>query len=260
MDLDSKKVLHYTGALFLVAMTVCTVWYMLQPNQFNWFRDIKAEVTNQPYARTVTVSAEGKVTVKPDIALISLSVVSQGKTVKVVTTDGNQKMTDVINAVKNLGVDAKDVVTSSYYLSPDYVYPDNRTPQISGYRLEQGITVKVRKLETVDDVLDAGIKAGSNQVGQLSFDIDDASNIKKDARAMAFQKAKEKADEMAKDAGVKIGRVITFNEEGGYPITPYANYSMDMMKAESAVAAPAPSIEPGSKELTINVSVTYEIE
>ncbi len=244
--------------LFFLMGAVVMVWQMTGPS---WFKNIKAEVTNQPYARTVTVSAEGKITAKPDISLITLSVVSQGKTVKAITEDGNTKMTAVIDAVKKLGVEAKDVTTSSYSLYPEYAYEEGRSPWITGYRLEQGITVKVRDLTKVDDVLDGAINTGANQVGQLSFDIDDASSIKKEARTEAFRKAKEKAGEMAAAAGVRLGRVVTFSEDYNnyyYPKA-YANYAMDV-REESAAGAVSPSVEPGSQELTVNVSVTYEIE
>jgi uncharacterized protein len=254
---SAKNFTQVAGGLFLLAGAAFFVWFMFQPT---WFKNISAQVTNQPYARTITVDGEGKITATPDIALIDLSVVSQGKTVKQVTTDGNAKMTQVVAAVKALGVDSKDVMTSSYNLYPSYNYPsDGKAPTITGYNLDQGITVKVRKLDTVDDVLDKSVLAGANQVGQLTFDIDDTSVIKKDARATAFTKAREKAQEMASAAGVNLGRVVTFSE--GYAPTPvmYPNYAMDVSKSEG-VASPAPSIEAGSKELTVDVSVTYEIE
>jgi uncharacterized protein YggE len=251
----AKKFLMVTAGLFFLAIATMVVWQITGPT---WFKNIKAEITNQPYARTITVDGEGKVTAKPDIAIINLSVVSQGKTVKEVTLDGNKKMTAVIGEVKKLGVDEKDVVTSSYNLYPDYAYPENRQPQIRGYSLTQGITVKVRKLDTVDDVLDVGIKAGANQVGQLSFDIDEDSALKKEARDIAFKKAREKADQMASAAGVSIGRVITFSEGYAPPVPVYRGY--DMAYTTGAEIAPAPSIEPGSKELTVTVSVTYEIQ
>jgi uncharacterized protein len=251
----AKGFLMVCAGLFFLAFVGMVVWQITGPS---WFKNIKAEVTNQPYARTITVDGEGKVTAKPDIAIISLSVVSQGKTVKQVTMDGNQKMTAVIGEVKKLGVEEKDVQTSSYNLYPDYAYPENQQPQIKGYSLTQGITVKVRKLDTVDDVLDAGIKAGANQVGQMTFDIDEDSALKKEARDMAFKKAREKADQMAAAAGVGIGRVITFSEGYSAPVTPmYRGYDMAVSSAEMA---PAPSIEVGSKELTVTVSVTYEIQ
>lgn len=250
-----KKVLMYAGSLFLVAASICIVYSLTQPR---WSENIKAEVTSQPYARTITVSAEGKINAQPDIAYVDFSVVSQGKTVKAVRVDSNTKMNSVIDAVKKMGVDSKDITSTQYNLYPNYVYLERQSPRIDGYNLTQEIKVKVRDLDKVEDILDSGIAAGANQVGQLSFDIDDPSGIKKQAREKAFATAKEKALEMAKAAGVGLGRVITFSEsEGGFYPPVYANYKMDMAVAESAQGA---SIEPGSKELNVNVSVTYEIE
>jgi uncharacterized protein len=224
-----------------------------------WYRNIKAEVTSQPYARTITVSAEGKITTKPDIARISLSVVSQGKTVKVVTQDGNTKMTQVIESVKKLGVESKDITSSQYSLYPQYTYYDRKAPQIDGYSLTQEIQVKVRDLEKADDILEAGVSAGANQIGQLTFDIDDPAAIKKQAREKAFETAKQKAKEMADAAGVKLGKVVTFSEGDSYYPPVYANYAMKAMDSAGA-AMPEASIEPGSKDVNLNVSVTYEIE
>jgi len=250
-----KKLLMVMAAVFLGVAAFCMIYAAVRPG---WYRNIKAEITNQPYARTITVSAEGKVNAPPDIALVNLSVVSQGKTVKAVRLDSNTKMNAVIDAVKKLGVEPKDITSTQYNLYPSYVYPDRQTPRIEGYNLTQEIQVKVRDLDKVEDILDAGIAAGANQVGQLTFDIDDPSGLKKQAREKAFATAKEKAQDMAKAAGVGLGRVITFSEsEGGYYPPAYANYKMDMAVAESAGGA---AIEPGSKELNINVSVTYEIE
>lgn len=252
----TKHVLYVSGAVFLIASSLFYVWWSLQPN---WFESIKAEITNQPYARTVTVSAEGKVTVKPDIARISLSVVSQGATVKAVTKDGNEKMNAVVKAVKAMGVEDKDITTSQYDLYPEYKYISSQPPKIVGYKLDQEVQLKVRKLEAVEDVLDTGIKAGANQVGQLSFDIDDTTDIKKQAREIAFNKAKEKAQEMASAAGVSLGKVITFSEDT-YSAMPqaFANYKLDMA-VQAPEMAQAPSIQTGSKEISLNVSVTYEI-
>lgn len=243
------------GIFFLVAAIVL-VWSQFQTP---WQKSIKAEVTNQPYARTVTVNAEGKVTSRPDIATINLSVVSDGKMVKDVTKDGNEKMAKLSAAIKALGVDGKDVATTTYDLAAQYDYGNYTTvPKFTGYRLSQTLTVKIRDLDKVDDVLDQSVEAGANQVGQLVFDIDDASGLKKDARKEAFQKAKDKAQEMADAAGVKLGKVVTFTEGSDYYPVQYANFAMD--RAESAPMAQGSTVEAGSKELAVNVSVTYEIE
>ncbi|MFO0780680.1 MAG: SIMPL domain-containing protein [Candidatus Gracilibacteria bacterium] len=259
MDKDtSAKVLRYAGSAFLVAAACVMVWQMTGPS---WFKNIRAEITNQPYARTITVAGEGKISAKPDIANISLSVVSKGATVKQVTADNNTKMNQVLGAVKGLGVDAKDITTSQYSLYPEYDYSylsKSGVNKIIGYNLTQEITVKVRDLQKVDDILDSATKAGANQVGALAFDLDDAGSVKKEARAKAFDKAKEKAQEMASMAGVRLGRVVTFSEEA--PAYPYPQYNFAMEAKMDAGVTAAPSIEPGQKELTMSVSVTYEIE
>lgn len=250
-----NKLLMASASLFLLALTFCIVFSLFRSP---WFENIQAQITNEPYTRTITVTAEGKVTTRPDIAIINLSVVSEGKTVKAVTQDGNTKMTAVIDAIKSLGIEAKDIASTQYTLSPQYYYPDNRQRQLSGYNLNQNIQIKVRDLSIVEDVLDQGVSAGANQVGQLSFDIDDPSEIKKQAREKAFSTAKEKAEEMARAAGVKLGRVVTFSEGTMYQPPVYANYAMDVM--EKSVAGTSATIEAGSTDINISVSVTYEIE
>lgn len=254
MKTRPAQLLMVMASVFLGVAAFGVIYAALQPG---WYRNIKAEITSQPYARTVTVSAEGTIYSKPDIALISLSVVSKGKTVKAVTQDGNNKMNAVIDTVKTLGVEPKDITSTDYSLYPEYFYPENKPPYLIGYQLRQQIQVKIRELELVEDVLDAGVNAGANQVGQLSFDIDDPTQIKKEAREKAFEAAKEKAKEMAKAAGVKLGRVVTFSESDGYYPPVFANY---MMEAKVMADSESASIEPGSKKMNLTVSVTYEIE
>lgn len=255
MEKDPKRFIYYSGSLFLLVAMVVMIWQMTGPT---WFKNIKAEITNQPYARTVTVSADGKVNAKPDIAQMQLSVVSKGQTVKQISADNNQKMNAIVAAVKTLGVEDKDILTSQYDLNPDYDYTTGAR-RFLGYTLTQAITVKVRKLDTVDDVLDSAVKAGANEVGGLSFDIDDTGPIKKQAREKAFTMAKEKAAEMASAAGVGLGRVVTFSESTDSGVIPYSNFVMSA-KSASPEAAQGASIQSGSKEMTVSVNVTYEID
>lgn len=261
----SKCFAALTIGVFFLGMSVITFQQVFGNG---WFENIKAEVTSQPYARTITVTGEGKITAKPDLARVSLSVVSTGATVDAVSTDNNQKMAAISQEIKNLGIKAEDIQTSQYNLYPQYDYNNpiymedgvrTEAPRILGYNLSQSLDVKIRDLTLIDQVLDKGTAAGANQVGALSFEIDDDGALKQDARDQAFQVAREKADKMAKAAGVRIGRVVTFSEGFGDVMPVYANFSRDMM-AESSAVGMSPSVEVGSQELAINVSVTYEIE
>lgn len=253
--LIEKRLASAAKGFFFLAAAICFVWFMFQPS---WFKNIKAEVTEQPYARTITVNGEGEVTAKPDVAVVNLSVVAQGNSVSDVTQDGNERMNKVITAVKGLGVSENDVKTVSYNLRPEYKYPENQKAFIAGYKLDQTLQVKVRDLSKVEDVVDQGVQAGSNQIGQLNFEIDDDSQLRAQAREEAFADSRMKAEAMAKAAGVSLGRVITFSEGADYnypqPVYARADYAM----AEEA--AMAPSIETGSQDVKVTMSVTYEIE
>lgn len=252
--LSVKDMMYFTASLLLLASFVFVIWFMFQPS---WFKNVKAEVTSQPYARTITIQGEGEVTSKPDIAVVNLSVVAQGGSVKTVTESGNKQMNDVIKVVKDLGVADDDIKTTNYSLNPEYRYPENQKAQIAGYRLTQTLIVKVRDLAKVEDVVDQGVTAGANQIGQLSFEIDDDSEQKNAAREEAFADARTKAEDMAKAAGVKLGRVVTFSESGDYYAPSPVYYERSMVMAEDLAA---PAIESGSQDTKVNVSVTYEIE
>ncbi len=267
---QSKFLIIAKGLFFLIAAIVLipvALGLFANFGKGGWYKNIQAEIVNQPYARTITVSGEGKVTAIPNIAKITLSVSSTGQTVAEVTKNGNTKMNAVVDQLKQLGIDAKDIKTSQYNLYPQYnnipvIYPTNtssrKRSKIIGYRLVQSTNVKIRNLKIVDKVLSKSIQAGANQVGALVFDIDDNSKYKDDARKLAFAAAKSKAEDMASAAGVGLGRVITFNENSIPVYAPMA-YSVGVERAKTT-ALPAPSIQPGSQELKVTVNVTYEIE
>lgn len=253
MKITAKMFRSLATGIFFLVFAGFLIWFTTQPSVW---KDFNVQFTEQPYSRTITVNGEGEVTSKPDMAVVNLSVVVQGRTVDDVTANGNERMSRVISALKGLGVSEDDIKTTDYRLNPEYVYPENGKATIVGYRLDQNVRVKVRDLTQVEEVLDQGVKEGANQVGQISFEIDDDSEQRDQAREEAFADAREKAEKMAAAAGVRLGRVVTFSESGGF-------YPQPMMyRAEAAAdqAVSAPSIEPGSQETAINVSVTYEIE
>ncbi len=218
------------------------------------------------YRNTFTVSADDKVVAKPDIATVSLSVVSKGKTVMEVTTDGNKKMADIVAALKVMQIDEKDIQTSGYYLNPEQDYSierlPNQTPKIIGYSLTQSVEVKVRKVEQAGDVVQKATDLGANNIGNINLTIDDQDKLKDEAREKAFTKAKAKAETLARQAGVRLGKIVSFSDDTAVPY--YDSYmssykEMPMSAAGGDMAAPAPSFEAGSQEVYSNVSITYEI-
>jgi len=211
-------------------------------------------------SRTIVISGDGKATVTPDIAKLSFSVVSEGPDPTALQSDNSKKMTAAINFVKEKGIDAKDIKTTNYNLSPRYEYDETKRQSfITGYTLTQTVSVKVRDLGKVAEILGGLSSLGINNIGSVSFEVDEPDRYLAEARVEAFGKANKKALEMASLNGVRIKRVVNFSEYQSGPIYPYRSLEL-AGKGGGDVVLPVPPIEPGTEEITIQVSVTYEIE
>lgn len=206
---------------------------------------------------TFTIEGEGKVSGKPTLAEISFGLLSEGLDVAKLQQENTQKVNAMIAAVKQLGVAEKDIQTSQYSMSPRYDYRDGSS-KLVGYQVSQNVSVKLRDLSKIGDALTRIGQLGGNQVNGPSFTIDDLSLLKQEARLKALEDARKKAEVLSDVLGVKIGRVVTFNESaGGYPPPMPMYTSMKAIDASEGVAAP--SIQTGSLDVTSNVSVTFEV-
>ncbi len=212
-----------------------------------------------PSARTVTVSAEGIATIVPNLATVSFSVVSEGASATAIQEENTKKMNAAIAIVKGFGIDDKDIKTSSYNLSPRYAYEQKTgKSRIDGYQINQTVTVKVRNLDDAGKIVGQLPAAGVNQISGPDFSVDKLDTFLHAARAEAFDKAREKAKELANLAGAGVGRVVTFSESSG------DNYPRPMMmKAEMGMGGDASNVAPdfqlGSEEARVVVTVTYEL-
>ena len=204
-----------------------------------------------------TVTGEGKVSVKPDIATVNVGVQATGTTTKEVQDNLNKNINAVSAAVKKLGVDEKDIKTSNYNMYPDYDYTGPRQ-RIVGYQASSNLTIKVRDIEKANSVVDAATAAGANTVGGITFDVDDKTKAENEARKIAVADAKAKAQLAATTAGFSLGKIINYQEStGGNRIVPmYA-------KADVAVGlgAGAPTeLNTGSTDITLTVTLSYEVK
>jgi uncharacterized protein YggE len=251
MENNNAKIKNTAVAVFLCLLAAVIVYSLF------WGPGKKIGDSLMPI-RTITVSAEGKITAEPDIAKLSFSVVSEGANPKLLAKNNNKKMNAAINFAKSQGIEEKDIKTTEYNLSPRYEY-DEKTKKtfISGYTLTQTVLVKVRDLNKAAEVLGGLPALGINQISSISFDIDEPEKYLSEARNQAFDKAKEKAKAMAEKNGVKLGRVINFYE---YQSTPYYQNVKALGMGGAGAAQTLPQIQPGSQEVAIQVGVTYEIK
>lgn len=208
----------------------------------------------------IRVNGEGSVAVRPDMATVTLGVVREADTARAALDANNQAMAEVTQALKAAGIEAKDLQTSNFRIDPRYVYPPQRqdgqqdAPRIVGYTVSNQLTVRIRDLAKVGEILDRAVTLGVNADGGISFGNADPKAVVAAARKEAVRDAAERALTLADAAGVRLGAVMEIVESGGQP------RPMPMSRGKIAMAAEAAvPVEAGENEYTVNVQVTFEI-
>lgn len=205
----------------------------------------------------IGVIGTGRVFTAPDTAVASLGVELTSTTLTQATADANSRMTAVLGKIKSMGVDAKDITTVIYSVSPITSNPkEGETPAITGYHVSNIVQVKIRKLDDAGKILDAAIAAGANTLNSLNFTLDDPTSFEKQARQQAVVDAMAKAKTLADAAGVKLGPIVSITENVSTPI-PYFNRAA----APSAIglgSGPGP-VESGQTEVTVNIEMHFQI-
>lgn len=227
---------------------------------FSTVIDIKDKLTETK--NTITVSDTGTIYAKPDLAIASFSVVVESKTVAEAMSENTKKMNAVISFMKEQGVEDKDLKTTNFNISPRYewydstqYYPSGRRV-LAGYDVTQTLQVKIRDLEKVGSILEGGTSAGANEVSDLQFTIDNEDTLKTQARTEAINKAKAKAEELAKELGINLVRISNFSESG---VLPYFYSMKEAAPAGMGGGETAASIQTGENKIEVTVNITYEI-
>jgi uncharacterized protein len=208
-----------------------------------------------------SVSGSGTVYAKADIANINVGVkTGPKKTAAEATQESTNKMNSIISELKKLGIDEKDIKTSDYNLSPVYNWTEVRGQELIGYEISQTLVLKIRDLNKIGDVIAKTTEQGANQIGDISFTIDDEFALKNQAREMAIQKAKEKAALIAAQSGMKLGSIKNVSE--GSDAVPYPTYSNAKLDAAAGgkETLTAPAIQTGQNEIKIEVTLTYDVK
>ena len=243
--------------LFLIILTIF-VAVSIQ-NKIKEGRYIGQEIETK---NTISVSDTGEIYAKPDLALTTFSVVTEAKTVVVTMSENTEKMNNIIDFMKDEGIEAKDLKTTTFNISPRYEWREVCIPPcpsgkrvLVGYEVRQSLQVKIRDMEKIGDVIQGATDAGANQVGNLQFTIDKEDELKKQAREEAIKKAKEKAKELASHLGVNLVRITNFSESGAVPRS-YGYLEEATMAKGGGEAA---QIETGENKISVTVTITYEI-
>ena len=217
-----------------------------------------AATTDTTREHTITVGGEGKVTVKPDLAHVQLGVQIQKPTAKAARDAAAVAMSNVVGAIKKLGVDDKDIQTTQVSLNAVYDYPNNAAPVLRAYQLTNQVVVTVRDLTKITDVVDDAVTAGATSVDGISFDVADRTAAEAQAREAAAKDARAKADVYAKTLGLAISGVASVSEQISTPVWYGQNYAASAAGSATDKAVPTP-VQAGSTDVTISVTVSFLI-
>lgn len=248
MEFFKDKFLIGTLIVFLAVLTISTA--VSVQNKIKEGRYIGQEIETK---NTITVSDQAEVYAQPDLALAIFSVKTEKKTVTQAMTENTEKMNEIIDFIKETGVEEKDLKTTTFNIYPRYDYVRGIRILV-GYEVTQSLQTKIRNLEKIGQIIQGATDAGANQVGDLQFTIDQPDEFKKQAREEAIKKAKDRAEEIADQLGINLVRITNFSESGQLPRYDYA------LKETTGLGGGAvPQIEIGENKIEVTVSITYEI-
>ncbi len=200
--------------------------------------------------RQVTVVGSGQVQGTPDTLTADVAIEAAAPDVTAAMNQTSERQQAVIGALTAGDIDAADISTTGVNLQPQY--GDNQV--ITGYRASNSIRVKIRKLEQASGALAAIVNAGGNstRINSVSYSIEDDSKLVSDARARAFDDARNRAQQYAQLSGLSLGKVISISETSG------ATTPADRLPMPGAMAAAVP-LQPGQQTVTFSVTAVWEL-
>ena len=203
-------------------------------------------------SRTISVTGIGRSELAPDIAILSVGVSSSGASGREAMDANNTAMTAVVEGLKTLGIGVTDIQTTGLSLNANFDYSAT-PPKLLGYQASNGVTLKVKDVARLGEILDITVTNGANQINGLTFDVADKTAAMNDARTKAVQDARAKAELLAGVAGASVGRVLSITE--GYVSSP-GPIAVQTMRADSAPSVP---IAAGQVGMEAQVNVVFEL-
>jgi len=209
--------------------------------------------------RTISVSGQGRVSARPDLAVVRVGVETEADSATAALDENSVRMSGVISATLDVGVSRDDVQTEGLSLRPIYQRRDpgpegeEGPPELVGYRASNVVAVTVRDLDELGALLDAAVEAGGNTIQGIRFEISDNEALRSAAREAAMTDAITKAEQLTELAGAELGEVLTIEEIGADAPSP-----VRFAETEQAAGAAVP-VEPGRQEIEVSLRVTWRI-
>ncbi|MCB1494771.1 MAG: SIMPL domain-containing protein [Bauldia sp.] len=215
-------------------------------------------IAEEPRIATLSAAGAGSVSVIPDIAIVTIGVVSRAETAREALDANNAELGKVIATILGGGIKERDVGTSGFSVNPIYKGKPYRSstsdsdelPRVVGYQVSNEVRVTIRDIAESGAVLDKVVTAGANRISGIQFDISDAKAPSDEALKQAIAEARSKAELMAEAAGVRLVRILDINASSGVPA---------FARAEMRAASDSVPVMPGERQVTANANISWEI-
>ena len=227
------------------------------------FATVGAKAEDMKKTHFLTLQGHGEVKAKPDMAMVELGTLSQATTAKAALDANTAKVTALIAMLKASGLEDKDIQTSNFSVGPRY---DNgsisgRAPKIVGYDVTNSVTATIHKLDSLGGVLDKAVEAGSNQINNIAFGVNEPQALQDEARKSAVADALRRAKLLTEAAGTKLGAIASITEGATYMPVPMRERGMQMDAVASKMSAPAPvPVAQGEMSISADVNMVWELE
>jgi uncharacterized protein YggE len=216
-----------------------------------------ASIAQVDTRRMITVEGEAEAFLTPDRASVMIGVETDGKDVAAIKKDNDRRVRGIFDALVKLGIDRKDIMTSDLSIQPVYNWKQDGRRELVKYQMRNVVTITVRDLAKLEDVINVGVAEGSNLLDNVSFSVSNAKAVRDSLRTAAAKDAKAKADALAGALGARATKPLSVNEHGGYnqPVPMYK--AMRSMSAEADGGTP---VSAGQMSMRVTLSVTFEME
>jgi uncharacterized protein len=210
--------------------------------------------SDQPDKRTLSLTGSGAVKTTPDKADISTGVTSEAKTAREALDQNTDAMAKVVQALKEDGIEPKDIQTTNFSVNPVYEQKaEGRPPVVIGYRVTNQVRISLHDIKKLGAILDKVVSLGANQIDSIEFGVEEPEALKDEARKLAIKNVSENAKLYADAAGVGLGPILAISEEES---SYQPRYAAGAARMEMAKDVP---IEAGTATVEVRVSVTWEI-
>lgn len=247
-----KNVLLFVSLIAVLVLSACVA-----PSAPSAGSPVQAPVqqySQPPQPRTISVNGVGQVTLSPDVAYVYIGVHSQSANVSDALSQNNDKAQAVSGALKELGIDAKDIQTSGFSINPQQQYDPQGQLTGTAYNVDNSVYVTVRDLQVLGSLLDVVVRSGANNITGINFDVLDKSQAISEARRLAIDSARSQAEEITQAAGVALGELQTMNVYSSNPPVPVFEGKGGMAMDASSVPVSA-----GQIILRVEVNAVYTI-